>query len=521
MSKNQNNQVEENDSPITNAESNQDVKSQKKLRVAPIWIISLMLHAVVLSILAYWVIKQSVKKEDVIVTTEIMEAMEEPLEEVKEVAIVKEKKEVVIETDSNLPPQITTESVADHNETDNNIETPNPSAEGTSEGISDSPQVGSGLMGNIGGGGASGGSFGQRFGKGKKRLLMKGGGSKKTESAVDLGLMWLANHQEVDGRWDAAKYDGEAKEEFNIADSGAAMLAFLGAGYTDKVGKYKMNVKKGFEYLLSKQKGDGSFGDSNYTNGMCTMALAEAVGMGCGNPNWRKSLESAVDFILKQQNEYAGWDYRGPSKRTDMSLTGWCIMALKSALIAGVKENEIKRSFTIVGDLLNDTSYTKDNTSTTKGEAWYDKFAPNDTQSKRGAGDAMIPIAMLIRQYLGWNRTENWMVAAANGQVGHLPKARAQEVGPNAIMNQAFTVSIYRIYYAYLALFQQGGDIWKTWNESVTPEILKAQRLDGDFKGSWDSGNDHSVKPGGRPLSTAFLCLSLEIYYRYASVMKE
>jgi hypothetical protein len=50
--------------------------------------------------------------------------------------------------------------------------------------------------------------------------------------------------------------------------------------------------------------------------------------------------------------------------------------------------------------------------------------------------------------------------------------------------------------------------------------VLKAQRLDGDFKGSWDNNQWEMMKVGGRPLSTAFLCLSLEIYYRYASVMK-
>jgi hypothetical protein len=225
-----------------------------------------------------------------------------------------------------------------------------------------------------------------------------------------------------------------------------------------------------------------------------------------------KRLGKSCCFLLKQQNEYAGWDYHGPTKRTDMSITGWCIMALKSSLIVGVKENEIKRSFTIVGDLLNATMYTKDNSSSTKGEAWYDKIAPDDTKAKCGAGTAMAPVAMLIRQYLGWHRTENWMVAATEGQLAHLPLASIQVKGPNAILNQAFNVHIYRIYYAYLALFQQGGESWKTWNEKVTPEILKAQRLDGDFKGSWDSGNDHSIKPGGRPLATAFLCLSLEIY---------
>ena len=511
MANQPNARAEEMDVILENEEVMENDKSNKKFRAAPIWIISLLAHTIVLSVLAYWVVKQATKKEDVIVTTEIMEVLEEPKEEIKEVAVIKEKKEVIVETDSTLPPQITTETVADHNETDNNMETLNPSAEGTSEGIADSPQVGSGMMGNIGGGGGGGGSFGQRTGGGKKRLLLKGGGSKKTESAVDLGLMWLANHQEPDGSWDCGKYEGEKNEQFNVATTGAALLAFLGAGYNDRIGKYKNNVKKGLEYMLSQQKESGAFfhdGANNYTNGMCTMALAEAIGLGCGVPGWRKNLEKAVDNILRQQIPYAGWTYYDGSKKTkevtDMSLTGWCMMGLKSSLMVGVRENEIKRVFIEVGDLLNSSPFTSDNTSTTKGDSWYNPVE----KMKSGRGAAMQPIAMLIRQYIGWHRTEPWLQAATKGQVEVLPK-------------DVKTTSIYRLYYAYLALFQQGGDDWKKWNEEVTPVVLKAQRLDGDFKGSWDPNQGEMMKVAGRPLSTAFLCLSLEIYYRYASVMKD
>ena len=453
-----------------------------------------------MAFLAYWVVKNIEKKEDVIVTTEIIEEVEEQLDEKKEVAVVKEKADVVVETDSVLPPQVTTQEVSDHNETDNNME--NQSAEGTEEGISDSPQVGSGLMGNIGGGGGGGGSFGTRSGGGKKRAVMRGGGSKATESAVDWALWWLANHQEKDGHWDSGKYEGGGTPEVDSAATGAALLAFLGAGHTDRAGKWKPNVKSAVAWLVTAQRPDGSWDARNYANGICTMAMAEAAGMGCGGSEVKKSAELAVDYLLKEQNNSGCFDYQGPSGRDDMSVTGWCIMGLKSAILAGIKEAEIKAAFHKCGDFLDKQAGTSDNTSTSKGEAWY---TPGNTGTG-AAGGACQAIAMLVRQYLGWERTAPWLEAAADGQVAHIPNGYAG-------------ADIYRVYYSFLTLFQQGGKHWTAWNDPVSKMVVAAQRQDGDFKGSWDKNGCHLDK-GGRVMYTAFLCLSLEIYYRYKSVMK-
>lgn len=492
---------------LTNQE---EAQPKSKKRGVAAWLISGLLHLVVVGILTLIIVAQSTKKEDIIIiTTSIAPVEEEKQEETKEITLVKVKTEVDVKETTDVPMLTQTEEQpTEQVETANEMETA--SAEGISEAISDSPQVGSGLMGNIGGGGGGGGAFGQRTGGGKKRAVIKNGGSKKTEAAVDAGLMWLATHQEADGSWNCGKYEGEANEQFNVATTGAALLAFLGAGYNDKTGKYKNNVKKGLEYLMSQHKESGAFFHdlaNNYTNGICTMALAEAIGLGCGVPAWKKNLEKSVDNILKQQIPYAGWTYHDGSKRTkeitDMSVTGWCMMGLKSALLVGIRENEIKRAFSEVGELLDTSCYTKDNTSTTKGDSWYNPVE----KMFSGKGNAMQPIAMLVRQYIGWNRTEPWLAAAAKGQLSVLP-------------NPQNSIVAYRVYYGYLALFQQGGEEWKKWNEAVTPIVLKQQRQDGDFKGSWDPNQGEMMKVGGRPLTTAFLCLSLEIYYRYESVMK-
>ena len=242
---------------------------KKKKSVWPIFIASALVHSVLLLMLLIIVIANAKPKaEDIIVTTQIAEQIEEPFEPDIERAVIKEKVDVPVTTDIQAEPIVTTEETSDHMESENNMETS--TAEGTSEGISDSPQVGSGLMGNIGGGGGGGGAFGTRTGGGKKKAILKGGGSKRTESAVDAALRWLVRHQEKDGRWDREKYGnnndngGFARHqtEAHEALTGLATLAFLSAGHTPKIGKYKNTVKIAVDWILSKQLADGSFGYS-------------------------------------------------------------------------------------------------------------------------------------------------------------------------------------------------------------------------------------------------------------------
>ncbi|PCJ51613.1 MAG: hypothetical protein COA79_25805 [Planctomycetota bacterium] len=477
--------------------------NRNKFFISPIFLLSVLIHAFLIGILVLFVMHSPEPQKDIIITTTPIPIVEEEEEEEKEIDVVKEKITVETEVDIETPLVITEEVVEDVSETENEMESE--TAEGVSEAISDMPLVGSGVMGNIGGGGGGGGIFGSRTRGGKRKAVMKGGGSRKTESAVDLALKWLATHQEPQGHWDCGKYEGTTSEDNTAGTTGAGLLAFLGAGHTDKVGKYKETVKKSIAWILDNQKPDGSFAPKNYANAMCTMALAEAFGMGCSDKRIKDATLNAVDYILKEQNASGGFNYRGPTTRDDMSVIGWCIMALKSALVSGLREKEIKEVFKNVGDLLDNSINTKDNSSSSKGEAWYGitNGKPSDKNSQ--AGGSMQAIAMLIRQYLGWHRSENWLAAAAEGQVANLPNSKKN-------------MHVYRIYYSYLTLFQQGGAKWKTWNTKVTPTVLKAQRTDGDFRGSWNPSKG-MMRVGGRPLTTAFLCLSLEIYYRYKSVM--
>lgn len=184
---------------------------------------------------------------------------------------------------------------------------------------------------------------------------------KNEESPTTAGYAWLMNHQEEDGHWDTNKWEGSGTAEINIATTGMVLLAFLSGGYTDYTSRWKINVGKSIAWLIKTQKPDGSFAQNNFVNGICTMALAEATGMGCKTEGLKNATNTAVDYLLKQQNPSGGFWYHGPkdigkpSEFDDMAVTTWCIMGLKSALFAEIKRSEIITAFHLCGNLLDKT----------------------------------------------------------------------------------------------------------------------------------------------------------------------
>jgi len=93
----------------------------------------------------------------------------------------------------------------------------------------------------------------------------------------------------------------------NVGISGLALLAFLGAGHTEKHGTYKETVQRGVAWLISTLKENGRWdltgAKQNYRNGIGTMALSEAAGMG-RVPATVKAAQRAVNGLVDGQKPY-------------------------------------------------------------------------------------------------------------------------------------------------------------------------------------------------------------------------
>lgn len=169
---------------------------QGLVRSSPWWMISLVFHGVVLVIL--WNIKVQTNAEEAVAQVQSgaqqqeVKIEEEPIEEPEP----EQPEEEIVET------PILTEEVSDHNEVDTNSEFHETAGD---EGLSTGPFKGPSTNSAIGLGGGAGGG---RKGRGGSKNLRAGGGSAVTENAVDLGLKWLADHQDVEesGMWDCDEF---------------------------------------------------------------------------------------------------------------------------------------------------------------------------------------------------------------------------------------------------------------------------------------------------------------------------
>jgi len=323
------------------------------------------------------------------------------------------------------------------------------------------------------------------------------GGNKQTENAVLGGLAFLAKYQQPDGHWSshAEGFLKGMKGNHDIAVTGLSLLGFLGAGHTERTGKYSRVVSKAVNYLRRVQFGDGRWQDGGhwmYTHGIVTMAMSEAYGMSGPASRAADAAQRGINYIVRNQPQYSdgskgicrgGFGYSGPGN--DTSVTGWQLMACKSAIVAGLKVPD--EAMTLFGKFFDDAL------DEASGKTAY--------RPGRGGGSiAMTSVGLVCRLFLGQTPKTHPVLTK---------KAKLIDTtGPQA-------TNVYYLYYGTLGQFQMGGDYWKSWNERFAMEVASRQVRRGKLAGSWDYKGVTHADRAGPAYSTAMYILSLEVYYRY------
>ena len=347
---------------------------------------------------------------------------------------------------------------------------------------------------------------------------------------MSAALRWLGRHQSSDGTWSSADYavrckdstcTGKGEQGFDEGVTSLGLLAFLGAGYT-QLSKDIMSdpnvpgvavaageaVKKGLQALIAGQDAEGCIGGRGpkflYNHAIATLALCEAYGM-TQAPVLREPAQKAVDFLVGAQNPGSGWRYGARGGESDTSVTGWAVMALKSAELS---ELPFPRS------------------ATDGALAWIDRATdrgpfPRVGYNEAGSGKVYIPgrneafadhptmsaIGLVSHLFLKKNGHD---AALANALIADLPAWKVQQI------------DFYSWYYSTLALYQfdgPSGSHWRGWNELMKNALVLNQKLPehGCENGSWDPSVDRWGSEGGRVYATAMNAMTLEIYYRYAN----
>ncbi len=340
-------------------------------------------------------------------------------------------------------------------------------------------------------------------------------GTTEADAMVEKGLEWLARSQQADGRWTLGKYDpagagGAVRLQSDSAATGLALLSFLGAGYDHFDGRHRDAVRRGLEWLLSVQKADGDLylpADpvSNscarmYSHGIATTALCEAVGM-TGDPLLRPAAEKAVGFIVaSQQPGRGGWRYQ-PRADSDLSVSGWMLVALRAGVLAGLTVPA--ETFAGVETLL-DTSASPGK----EGHYLYNASSPGQRPSDLSAA-CMTALGTLMRLHTGTPHGNEPLRKAAAELAAITPSYGGRDVRAR---------DAYLWYYSSQVLVQTGGAEWDRWYRQLCRLLESKQITTGGDAGSWDPLGpipDRWGAYGGRLYVTALHLLALEVPYRH------
>jgi len=503
-------------------------------KTAPFWVIAIMGHLILVFIFGMVVLRQEAAKE-------AQDSIQGELKQDVADAKIEEKPEPEKEIERTAIPQVENTEVTEVTDqfstaTDDVV---NPYAQentkfGVSEGQEDAPDNlmtmssgGKGLAGAIGLGAGSGAGGGARKGSplGGSRIgrrNQQAGSLQATEKVVMAGLEWLRRHQSPDGSWDCdafssncdakrgAQCTGRGVAVFDSGVTGLALLAFLGAGFdSQRPGPYLDTVRNGLKYLKNIQDAQGCFGSTSdnrhtYAHACATIAMCEAYASSKQLP-WRKSAEAGVGYINACQNPYKAWRYGKQPGDNDSSVTGWMLMALKSAKDAGIPINErtMKDGLAFIDTITDEdtgrTGYIKKGEQPVRPEGLQGKFPASESE-------ALTAVALCSRIFC--EQTDSpLMKAGAELMAKKLP-----------VWDEAKgSIDMYYWYYGTLAMFQMGGEHWERWNKNLKTVVIDNQLKDGCTEGSWDP-KDPWGEEGGRVYSTALMTLCLEVYYRYPKV---
>jgi len=354
-----------------------------------------------------------------------------------------------------------------------------------------------GMAGGMGGlrGAPLPGSFYGRSGSTRVKALQEGGGTTESEAAVARGLKWIVKQQSSDGRW---ALDGAFKDRGknnDIAGTAFGLLPLLGAGYPHKAAKnsktnpFEKPIERGLAFLLRKQdKRTGFFGGGHmYAHALATIAVCEAYGLS-QDPALRLPAQRAVNFLVTAQHSAGGWRYT-PGMAGDLSVTGWVVMALKSAQMAGLDVPPMT---------MQKATYFVDSVNNTDNEGY--GYLAKEVSPTRSA------VGLLCRQYLqNWGPNNPRMIKGVDNNIKTVPPQNSLK-------------DIYYYYYATQVMHHFGGESWKTWNNAMRDLLVKSQDVSaGALNGSWSPVGDFWATNGGggRLMVTSLSILTLEVYYRH------
>lgn len=332
--------------------------------------------------------------------------------------------------------------------------------------------------------------------------------------AIERGLAWLRDHQDVDGRWssecfmrhDKGQPSGGAGSPVNdIGNTGLAVLALAREGVATKDDPNRLAMLKAAHWLKDQQNNNGLLGQPAsasfiYSHAIGTLGLC-AVAAATDSAEARDAAKMALGYLEHHRNPFGVWRYQPRDGDNDTSVTTWCVLAEIAGLELGLEADRKALQcatdwFDAVTDQTGQAGYTKRGEGSSRAVGKFKRFPP-------AKGEAMTAAGLLCRQALGQQQRDVPVLAAAADRL----VAKPPEWDPNSgAIDECYW------FLASEALRHFGGRQRAQWNEKLVAALLAGQQKDGAAAGSWDPvgpwGDD-----GGRVYATALAVLSLQSLY--------
>lgn len=307
----------------------------------------------------------------------------------------------------------------------------------------------------------------------------------RVEASVDKGLEWLASQQAKDGRF-------PSMEAAQPAVTSMAIMAFLSRGHIPGQGPYGKQLTHAIDFVLSTQRRRGYFSllpvappaqhmspsqTVTYNHSIAGLMLGEVYGMTSGEQSQR--IESAIRKALvyhrevqvrvkKTKGDIGGWRYgypESPEASSDMSVTGWALMFLRSARNA---EFEVPKNFFDEGLDFVERCHEADTTQQEKGVFRYRPLisAPNENPQITLANTASAMLTLILGgrlQHAGLADGVRWF--------------RSRDY-PKPWQYGYFYLGSY---YSSQAMAQVGGDTWNQVFPQIAANLLEEQAEGGEW----------------------------------------
>ncbi|KPK61900.1 MAG: hypothetical protein AMK73_07370, partial [Planctomycetes bacterium SM23_32] len=276
----------------------------------------------------------------------------------------------------------------------------------------------------------------------------------------------------------------------NTGITSLCVMAFLAKGCTPGTSPHGEVVNRGIDFVLGSRQENGTLvgpGRSHgpmYSHAIATLLLSEVSGMVDAERQERIDavLPEALRIILaaqqveKLQSSRGGWRYQTDSADSDISCTGWPLMALRSARNSGADVPAQSIDYALEFVMRCRT-----------GDGGF-AYMPG-----QGPGPARTGVGLLCLELCGRHRDEA-ALAAGEWLLRHPPEHHGQQW------------YYYSIYYCSHGMFQLGDEYWEPFAERMYEALLKNQRPDG----SWPPG---SAGREGECYATAMSILAMSVPY--------